>query len=252
MPRQDAIVASLLCLAATPVLAGCGESNPASQATATSAQPATTTVASTSQARNLKPAAPSSAEQHHSARAKARVRQAFSSLANAKPAPKLPATQRAHLAVDDIELTSPAVHSQTGAPATIATASTCYGADRSPGLNWKNIPSGTAELAIFVISTTPVDNQLYYDWIVTGLNPGLHGILAGQTPAGATTHPNSKGSATYSICPPSGKSETYLIAVYALPTKLQTTPGETPNQLHLQALHTARHSGLLVGSYQHK
>ena len=255
-PRRWALLTSILCLAALPLAAGCGESN-ATQAAATTTPPTNntttttpTTTTTTSQATSAKPPAPATAHPPAAA-AKGRVRKAFSSLANAKPAPKLPAAQRANLAVDDIELTSPAIHAHNGTPATIARENTCDGANQTPALNWKNIPPGTAELAIFIISTTPVNNKLFYDWAITGINPHLHGIPAGQTPPQTITGRNSYGNTNYSICPPPGKNETYLIALYALPHKLNTTPGYEPNQLRKQTLHTAHHSGLLVGSYQH-
>jgi phosphatidylethanolamine-binding protein (PEBP) family uncharacterized protein len=255
-PSPRALLTGLVCLGVIPFAAGCGESTSTRAAATTTpatrrtANPPSTTVTSASHGASVRRSA-TAARRHRSARRKARVRQAFSSLANAKPAPKLSPAQRAHGAVDDIELTSPAIRSQSGAPATISRENTCYGADQIPALNWKNIPPGTAELAIFVISVAPVNHQLFYDWVVTGINPSLRGIASGQAPPGATTHPNSTGHATYTICPPGGKSETYLIALLALPTKLKITPGETPSELHKQALDTAHHSGLLVGSYQH-
>jgi phosphatidylethanolamine-binding protein (PEBP) family uncharacterized protein len=245
IPRA-ALLSSILCLAALPLATSCGESNTSSQqaaANTTTPNPTTTTSNPTTTASN--PALHTQTPAHHpGAPAKTRVHQALSSLANAKPAPKLPASQKAKLAVDDIELTSPAIHTQNGAPATLSRENTCYGHDLTPALNWKNTPPGTTELAIFIISIKPINNELHYDWAITGINPSLHSIPTNQTPPGTTT--NTK----YTICPPPHNNETYLTAIYALPHKLTTTPGTTPNQLHKQATHTAHHAGLLVSSYQ--
>jgi phosphatidylethanolamine-binding protein (PEBP) family uncharacterized protein len=246
-PRAAALLSSILCLVALPLAAGCGEASTSSQqaaANTTTPNPATTASSPVTTAGNPTPDSQTTPGRHSSAPAKTRTHQALSSLANAKPAPKLPASQKAKLAVDDIELTSPSIHTQNGAPATLARENTCYGHDLTPALNWKTVPPGTAELAIFIISIKPVNNELHYDWAITGINPNLHNIPTNQTPPGTTTHTK------YTICPPPHTNETYLTAIYALPHKLTTTPGTTPNQLHKQATHTAHHAGLLVSSYQ--
>jgi phosphatidylethanolamine-binding protein (PEBP) family uncharacterized protein len=246
--KRRALLASVLCAVALPIAAGCGEASTTSQV----ANQPTTTAATTPPARTTATVSkassaatrPSASSQHTSSHTKTSVGQALSSLANAKPASKLPANQRARLAVDDIELTSPSMHTHAGGLPTIDRENTCNGGDLTPALDWKNIPPNTAELAIFIISTTPVDNKLFYDWAVTGIEPSLHGISAGHLPS--TAHLNT----SYTICPPQGKGENYLVALFALPQKLSVTPGENPNELHKLALHIAHHSGLLVGSYQ--
>jgi phosphatidylethanolamine-binding protein (PEBP) family uncharacterized protein len=234
---------------ALPAAAGCGEASTTSQVAnhPTAVTTTATTPARTTATVSKAPGAatrPSATGRHTNSRVKTSVGQALSSLANAKPANKLPASQRARLAVDDIELTSPSMHTHTSGLPTIDRENTCNGKDLTPALNWKNVPPNTAELAIFIISTTPVDNKLFYDWAVTGIEPSLHGVSAGHIPSSAHLNTN------YTICPPQGKAENYLVALFALPQKLSVTPGENPNELHKLALHTAHHSGLLVGSYQ--
>jgi phosphatidylethanolamine-binding protein (PEBP) family uncharacterized protein len=135
--------------------------------------------------------------------------------------------------------------------AMLSTANTCYGADQHPALRWKNIPAGTAEIAIAVLSTKPVNNKLFYNWTITGINPALHEIPAGQTPPGTITATNSYGHPTYSICPPAGTQETYATIIYALPTPLHQTPGFNPTTLHTQIQHTTHHTGLLITTYHH-
>jgi phosphatidylethanolamine-binding protein (PEBP) family uncharacterized protein len=161
----------------------------------------------------------------------------------------LSSAQRANAPVADISLSSPAIkqvgHSSTY---TIARASTCQGADRSPVLHWTEVPAGTRELALFAISTTPVNGALYYDWAIAALNPKLTGLASGTLPSGAVLGKNSSGHVAYSICPATGKHETYVFILYALPKSLRPKTGFDPATLRHQAIAIARHSGLLGGS----
>lgn len=256
MRRRAPLALGMLCAAvlsaAIAVASGCGESNstPAAAnppANTTTTTPATTT--STSQSpTGATTTTTSDTPSHHerSALAKERARAAFQSLANAKPAPKPTPAQRANRPISDIPLTSPDIDTATN---TLPTENTCYGADRHPTLRWKNIPPGTAEIAITILSTKPVNNQLFYDWAITGIPPTLHEIPAGQTPPGATTIPNSYGHPTYNICPTPNTNETYVIIISALPTTLHPTP--TTTTIHTQIQHTTHHTGLLITTYHH-
>jgi phosphatidylethanolamine-binding protein (PEBP) family uncharacterized protein len=253
-----ALCTSALALAA--FTAGCGETSqkPTASTTpsnATQTTPATTQPApATTATQAAHTSAPGKPAAHRTASSKARhasVRSTLSSLANAKPAPKSTPAQLSKLAVADIQLTSPAIDTATGGPAIIASQYTCQGSDRSPALHWQGIPAGTAELALFAISTTPVDNKLFFDWALAGINPSQNGIPAGQLPAGAIPGRNSYGTATYKLCPPNGKPETYVFALFALPKTLHPTAGFDPATLRKQALHTAHHSGLLIATTQH-
>jgi phosphatidylethanolamine-binding protein (PEBP) family uncharacterized protein len=253
MPRR-ALALGLLCAAALSVTAAssCGESNSTPAAANPPASTPTTPApaSSTSPDSAETPASTSTtSDSHHgrSALAKERARAAFQSLANAKPAPKLTPAQ-AKRPISDIQLTSPNINTATN---TLATENTCYGANHHPTLRWKNIPPGTAEIAIAILSTKPVNNQLFYDWTITGIPPTLHEIPAGQTPPGATNAPNSYGHPTYNICPPPGNTETYAIIIYALPTTLHPTPNTTPTTIHTQIQHTTHHTGLLITTYHH-
>ena len=46
---------------------------------------------------------------------------------------------------------------------------------------------------------------------------------------------NSYGKAGYQICPPPGQAETYIFALYALPTALSPKQGFDPAALRSQA-----------------
>jgi phosphatidylethanolamine-binding protein (PEBP) family uncharacterized protein len=252
-PRK-ALALTTLTLAGA-LLGGCGESNktPAAASATTSAPAATATAtdptgAGTAPTKDQATSSTPAAHYGRSALAKARAREAFQSLANAKPAPKPTPQQRAQRPISDIQLTSPDIDPTTN---TLNTANTCYGANQHPTLRWKNIPPGTAEIAILIISTKPVNNKLFYNWAITGINPNTHEIPAGQTPPGTTTGQNSNGQPTYTICPPPHTHETYAIIIYAIPTTTHPTPNFNPNTLRNQTKQTTHHTGLLITTYQH-
>jgi phosphatidylethanolamine-binding protein (PEBP) family uncharacterized protein len=180
------------------------------------------------------------------------VSQALSSLASAKPQHAMSSAQLSKLAIADISLSSPAFGSgsATGAGrSAIPLEYTCHGADRSPALRWQDLPANTVELALFVLSVTPVNGKLFFNWALTGLSPHLTGLKAGQLPPGVVVGRNSYGQNGYSICPAAGKAEDYVFTLYALTQKLTASPGFEPAAMRTQALQVARHSGLLIGTY---
>jgi hypothetical protein len=113
---------------------------------------------------------------------------------NSKPAPKKLGASAGTHPVADISLSSPALSaSGTQLPARY----TCAGADESLPLHWSQVPAGTQELVLFVVSEQPVDRKLFFDWALGGLNPSLQGLGAGQLPAGATIGRNGYGHEAY-------------------------------------------------------
>lgn len=165
-------------------------------------------------------------------------------------APKLTASERAKASVADITLSSTAIKQVRNAVTpTLDRQYTCRGADRSPPLRWTGVPPGTAELALFAISTQPVNGRLFFDWAIAALKPSLKGLERGSIPAGAVVGRNGAGDTRYSVCPPSGKRESYVFALYALPRSLAPQAGFDPATLREQAIALARHTGLLVGTY---
>ena len=253
----------LVTLVGVAGMAGCGGSQATTSATAPAAASVVATSASATSASTPAPAtapaaashppatsaAPKSQPEHgETETSKAHLSQTLVSLAHAKPAPKLKRTRLSKLPVDDILLSSPAFHQAHGSTYTIAGEYTCTGADRSPPLQWRDIPVDMAELALLVISAAPVRGELFFDWAVAGLSPRLRGLQSGRLPRGAIVGRNSYGNNAYSICPPGSKTENYVFALYALPTSLSPRQGFDPAALREQALRTARHSGLLVGS----
>ena len=188
--RLGAFGASLLCLALPPLAVGCGESTTTNKAVAdtpstTAAQTTTATQTTAPRVASTTPATPSASDTHSTpgkASAPATPRRSvLQSLGNAKPARRLSEAERLKLPVNDIVLSSPTLAGGLALPR----ANTCDGRNQTPALSWKNIPTGTAELVIFAISTRPVGRSLFYDWAISGVNPTLQGIQAGQLPAGA-------------------------------------------------------------------
>jgi phosphatidylethanolamine-binding protein (PEBP) family uncharacterized protein len=257
-------LALLLLASAVVFSAGCGESN----STPTAAASASATVGgapapsaastagassgtSSTRAAGSVPAGSSSVGGSSAREVSGQTRRSRAHLvlppAGSHPAPRLSASEREDLPVSDIALSSPAIARTSSA--SIAGRFTCHGEDRSPPLQWSGIPAGTKELALFVMNTTPVNGELFFDWAVAGLSPTITGLQTGQLPAGAILGRNGFGHTTYSICPPSSKRESYVFMLYALPASLSPKPNFDPNSLRKEALHLARHSGLLAGTY---
>jgi len=127
---------------------------------------------------------------------------------------------------------------------------TCDGADTSLPISWSKIPPHTAEIVVFVFNFLPVGGKLFPDWAVAGLSPSLHGLSAGQLPAGAIVGRNGFGQTRYSICPAKGSNTRFAFLVYALPQRIAVKPGFDADALREKALHAAEHAGLLAFSYR--
>jgi phosphatidylethanolamine-binding protein (PEBP) family uncharacterized protein len=149
-----------------------------------------------------------------------------------------------------MSLQSPAIVASGGQPGSLPPTYTCDGKDSWPQLKWSGVPPGTAELALFVMNLQPVEEQLFVDWAVGGLDPDLQGIEAGELPKGAVVGTNGFGKRGYSICP-SGAGEVYMFAVYALPSSLSPEKGFDARKLREEVLDVAGNVGLLAALYAH-
>ncbi len=114
-------------------------------------------------------------------------------------------------------LSSPAI-TTAGAPKIIPARYTCDGADTSLPLTWRNVPAGTKELVLLVVSAGPKGTVPH--WAVANLKPSLTGIAAGNVPSGAVL-----AREKYSICPPKGTTTQYGVALYALKHRIAARPG---------------------------
>lgn len=147
-----------------------------------------------------------------------------------------------------MSLQSPSSQSSSAGPQALSATYTCDGKGTSPALQWRGVPPGTAELALFAMNVQPVEEKLFFDWAVAGLSPDLTEIEVGKLPRGSIVGLNSFGQAGYKICPSTG-AETYVFAVYALPHKLSATSSFDPSILRKEVLDASGNVGLLALSY---
>jgi phosphatidylethanolamine-binding protein (PEBP) family uncharacterized protein len=146
-----------------------------------------------------------------------------------------------------IEVTIPALRAEHRIPKRY----TCDGADVSLPVRWADVPSNTAELAVFVLNLQPVHGQFFFDWAVAGLSPTSHGISTGTLPRGAVVGRNSFGRVGYSICPAKGTSdEHYVVRLVALPHPLAASPGFDAEAVYREAERSASVVGLTGGVYK--
>jgi len=157
--------------------------------------------------------------------------------------------QRAEATVVSMTLTSPALQGGSDGASTLPSTYTCDGTDSWPQLDWKGVPSGTAELALLVMNLQPVNGKIFFDWALAGIDPELEGIEAGRLPKGAIAGRNSFGQTGYSICPGKGAEETYFFALYAVPKPLSTREGFDPAALREQLQQLSGNAGLMAASY---
>jgi phosphatidylethanolamine-binding protein (PEBP) family uncharacterized protein len=136
-----------------------------------------------------------------------------------------------------------------GSEQQIPKASTCDGANTSLPVRWSRIPPGATELAVFVLNLKPVKGKNFLDWAVTGLSPTSQGISAGTLPAGAIVARNSFGKVGYSICPPKGTREIYVVRVVVLPRHLAAQPGVDAEKLYNEVERIAKVAGITGGVY---
>jgi hypothetical protein len=148
-----------------------------------------------------------------------------------------------------MSLQSPAILAANGSPGRIAATYTCDGKDSWPELHWSGVPAGTAELILYAMNVQPVEEKLFVDWAVAGLDPSLEGIEAGKLPKGAVIGTNGFGKSAYSLCP-SGGGEIYMFALYALPQRLSPPRGFDAREFRKEILATSGNVGLLPAVYE--
>ncbi len=156
--------------------------------------------------------------------------------------------EEAETTVADMSLQSPALGPAAESVQALPAEYTCDGKDSWPELKWSGIPAGTEELILFTMNVEPIDQAIFFDWAVAGIDPSLEGIEEGKLPKGVTLGRNSFGKEGYSVCP-EGEGETYVFALYALPKSLSPAKGFDPMTLRKAVLDTSGNVGLLVTAY---
>ena len=106
---------------------------------------------------------------------------------------------------------------------------TCRGAALSPPLAWSGIDVSAKE--VVVVARTIAGGGVTTNWILAGIPPAEHSIVAGRTPPGAVVGRNSFGETGYRLCPPAHGPGLVTIAVYALPQPLRLSRGFWPSAL---------------------
>lgn len=162
--------------------------------------------------------------------------------------PEASPQERAEATVVSMSLTSPALRPGAESVSPLPATFTCQGKDTWPTLKWSGVPAQTAELVLFVINIEPVNEALFFDWAVAGLDPSLDEITSGELPRGAVLGKNSFGRNGYSICP-AKSPETVIFALYALPRSLSAAKGFDPAALRKEVLEISANAGLLATSY---
>jgi phosphatidylethanolamine-binding protein (PEBP) family uncharacterized protein len=145
-------------------------------------------------------------------------------------------------------ITSPVLTSSGTIPAQY----TCSGRNIPPPMQWGNIPSGTAELALFLLDLGHTEvaaggatqAKLTVGWSVRGLSPSLHGIAAGKLPAGAIV-----GRKRYTICPPKGGTGEYLFRLYALPSRVSASSHLSDLELFRQINKASSAAGFFTSTF---
>lgn len=160
--------------------------------------------------------------------------------------PGITPEQRRKATTASITLESPAF----GGGAALPRKYTCDGGSESPPLKWSGLPSDAAELVLFVLNFKPVDEALFFNWAVAGLDPDLEEIEEGKLPSGAVVGTNSFGKRGYALCPPQkGTGETYMFLLYAIPEALSPEEDFDPLPLREAVVKQAGNVGLLAVPY---
>jgi phosphatidylethanolamine-binding protein (PEBP) family uncharacterized protein len=158
--------------------------------------------------------------------------------------------QRAEAIVADMSLQSPVLGPGPESISPLPPTYTCDGKDTPPPLAWRGVPAGTEELILFSINLEPVNETLFFNWALAGIDPALESLDSERPPKDAVAGLNSFGRLDYSICPPSaGGPETVIFVLYALPESLGARKGFDPMALRKEVLERSGNSGILAVSY---
>jgi phosphatidylethanolamine-binding protein (PEBP) family uncharacterized protein len=160
--------------------------------------------------------------------------------------PDITPEQRRKGTTADIKLEIPGY---PGGGAPLPARYTCDGADESPPLRWSNLPPEAEELVLLVLGSQPVNEKLFFNWAVAGLDPELEEIEEGEMPSDAIQGENGFGKEGYSICPSKGQRENYVFMLYAIPEALSPEAGFDPLALREEVLDQAGNVGFLIAPY---
>jgi Raf kinase inhibitor-like YbhB/YbcL family protein len=122
---------------------------------------------------------------------------------------------------DDFTLASKTFEAGGVLPPAMATVKVSGGENMSPELSWKNIPSGSASLALFCADTNPIASN-WVHWAVLDIPVSVsslpRGVSGKKMPPGARELDNSFGFKGYGgpQPPPGTGVHRYVFTLYAL------------------------------------
>lgn len=108
----------------------------------------------------------------------------------------------------------------------------CNGANKSPALNWNDLPAGTKSIAITLYDPDAPTGSGWWHWLVADIPSSEKGIMqgagssGGKLPQGSRSFINDFGSRDFGgACPPIGHGmHRYQFTVWALPVEKLQVP----------------------------
>jgi Raf kinase inhibitor-like YbhB/YbcL family protein len=137
----------------------------------------------------------------------------------------------------------------------IPAAYSCDGQDKSPELNWMNVPEGTQSFAL-ILDDPDAPGGTFTHWVIFNIPAGATGLVEnsakiGELPDGSLQGKNGFGAIGYGgPCPPSGSSHRYYFTLYALDTPLVLASGATKAQVMAAMEGHVLAEAELMGNYQ--
>ncbi|MEU2923748.1 YbhB/YbcL family Raf kinase inhibitor-like protein [Streptomyces sp. NPDC007251] len=121
----------------------------------------------------------------------------------------------------------------------------------SPPLAWSGVPEDAAELAL-LCEDPDAPSGTFLHWLLTGIDPHLGGLDAGETPQDSQPHRNGFGERGWGgPQPPVGdEAHRYFFRLYALPAPVSLPDRATADEAHAVLEREQLASGIIVGLYQ--
>jgi len=113
---------------------------------------------------------------------------------------------------------------------------TCSGADRSPALEWKDVPAATKSLAL-IADDPDAPGGTWVHWVIFNIPATANGLRGGfetkeQFADGTRQGRNDFSKIGYNgPCPPPGKPHRYFFKLYALDGALTLGAGASKSEL---------------------
>jgi Raf kinase inhibitor-like YbhB/YbcL family protein len=125
----------------------------------------------------------------------------------------------------------------------------CEGEDLSPPLDWREVPDGTASLAL-IVDDPDAPAGTFTHWVAWGIEPGSGGLGEGE---GAPREGrNDFGETGYrGPCPPPGHGpHRYFFRLFALDSEPELPGGASRDELETAIEGRVVGSAELIGTYE--